>query len=88
MSILQSLLIFNMVVVGGVDWMSPFSASAIIFEQPFTSEPLDPVYFPQQCYQPNDELIHPMFLLKAHGLGVRVATVTSQLHTQHPSSTV
>ena len=80
MSVLQSLLVFNMIVVGGIDWMSPFGASAIIFEQPFTNEPLDPKYFPQQCYQPNTELVHPMFKLKARNLGERVADVVARLH--------
>jgi NAD(P)H dehydrogenase (quinone) len=35
MNILQSMLIFGMVVVGGADWTAPFGASAIVGEPPF-----------------------------------------------------
>lgn len=38
MNILQSMLIFGMVVVGGPDWTSPFGASAILGEPPFLPE--------------------------------------------------
>lgn len=35
-NILQSMLIFGMIVVGGEDWKSAFGASAIVSEKPFT----------------------------------------------------
>jgi NAD(P)H dehydrogenase (quinone) len=38
MNILQSMLIFGMIVVGGPDWTSPFGASAILGEPPFLAE--------------------------------------------------
>ncbi|MDZ7758315.1 flavodoxin family protein [Rhodohalobacter sp.] len=40
MNILQSMLIFGMIVVGGPDWTQPFGASAVTGESPFeVSEP-------------------------------------------------
>jgi NAD(P)H dehydrogenase (quinone) len=38
MSILKSMLIFGMIVVGGTDWTQPFGASAITGEPPFNLE--------------------------------------------------
>ena len=39
MNILQSMLVFGMIVVGGPDWTQPFGASAITGEDPFAGEP-------------------------------------------------
>lgn len=39
MNILQSMLIFGMIIVGGPDWTQPFGASAITGEYPFDGEP-------------------------------------------------
>ncbi len=63
MNILQSMLIFGMIVMGGPDWSSPFGASAIRGENVF----------------PPDEPIHPDFLKKGYNLGKRVAETTRDL---------
>jgi NAD(P)H dehydrogenase (quinone) len=63
MNILQSMLIFGMIVVGGPDWKSPFGASAIVSEYPFN----------------DSDAIDPMFLLKAEKLGERVARLIIML---------
>ncbi|PWN08191.1 flavodoxin family protein [Rhodohalobacter mucosus] len=60
--VLQSMLIFGMIVVGGPDWTQAFGASAITSEEPFAAG------------QP--ENIHPRFLEKGRKLGERVAQVT------------
>lgn len=59
-SILRSMLIFGMVVVGGPEWTSPFGASAITEEAPF-----DP--------QDGKQLVAEMFLRKGRDLGKRIA---------------
>lgn len=38
MNILQSMLVFGMIVAGGPEWTQPFGASAITGERPFDSE--------------------------------------------------
>jgi NAD(P)H dehydrogenase (quinone) len=63
MNILQSMLIYGLIVVGGPDWKSPFGASAIVGEPPFE----------------NKEGISSQFLEKAHGLGMRVALLAKRL---------
>jgi NAD(P)H dehydrogenase (quinone) len=63
MNILQSMLIYGLIVVGGPDWKSPFGASAIVGEPPFE----------------NKEGIASQFLEKAHGLGMRVALLAKRL---------
>ena len=79
--LLQSMMIFRMIVVGGNDWTSSFGASAITHEEPFGV--FDPSrqedsFFPSECYDDDRRsgLIHPKFLARAYGLGIRVATVT------------
>lgn len=57
MNILQSMLIFGMIVMGGPDWSMPFGASAIRGDDFF----------------PYDEPIHEGFLKKGEALGRRVA---------------
>lgn len=66
-SILQSMLIFGMIVVGGPDWTQPFGASAVTGEEPFITQ------------QPGD--IHPHFLEKGRKLGERVAQITLRFST-------
>lgn len=44
MSILQSMLIFGMIVTGGDEWTSPFGASAIVGEFPFSSMEVDDLF--------------------------------------------
>ena len=61
MNILQSMLVFGMVVVGGPDWKQPFGASSITSEEPFS------VATPGETDQ--------VFLKRARSLGQRVASV-------------
>ncbi len=63
MNILQSMMIFGMVVIGGPDWTAPFGASAIVHEPPFSPE----------------QGIAPQFLKKGEGLGKRVAELTLKM---------
>ena len=62
LSILRSMLIFGMVVVGGQDWTSAFGASAVTEEAPF--EPGD-----------GKPLVEEIFLRKGRDLGRRVAEI-------------
>jgi NAD(P)H dehydrogenase (quinone) len=64
MNILQSMLIFGMIVVGGPHWNSPFGASAIVGETPFDKP----------------DGIDPVFLKKGEDLGRRVAEIAIQLN--------
>lgn len=64
MNILQSMLVFGMIVVGGPEWTQPFGASAIISEKPFGGV--------------DEEGIYPSFLQKGEALGRRVAEITIQ----------
>lgn len=64
LSILHSMLIFGMVIVGGPDWEQPFGASAITYEEPFS--PL------------GEGRIHESFERKGEALGKRVAEITLQ----------
>jgi NAD(P)H dehydrogenase (quinone) len=63
LSILHSMMIFGMIVVGGSDWTSPFGASAITVEAPFDS-------------LAGSKIVAPQFLQKGEALGKRVAEVT------------
>ena len=65
LNILQSMLIFGMVVVGGPDWTQAFGASAIVGESPFEAD------------SPNE--IDEEFLKKGSALGKRVADLTLQI---------
>lgn len=60
LSILRSMLVFNMIVVGGSDWTSPFGASAVMAEGLYNSGGDDPV-------------LDQHFLDKGKALGRRVA---------------
>lgn len=64
MNILQSMLIFGMLVMGGPDWSTPFGASAIRGDDFF----------------PYDEPIHPGFLEKGKALGRRVAETVVKMN--------
>ncbi|MEM9435317.1 MAG: flavodoxin family protein [Pseudomonadota bacterium] len=61
LSILRSMLIFGLVVVGGPDWTQGFGASAIVGEDPFRS---------------SNQKVEQQFLTKGHDLGRRVAKLT------------
>ena len=64
MNILQSMLIFGMIVMGGPDWSMPFGASAIRGDDFF----------------PYDEPIHEGFLKKGKALGARVAETAKKMY--------
>jgi NAD(P)H dehydrogenase (quinone) len=61
MNILQSMLVFGMVVVGGPDWKQPFGASSVTSEEPFSNT--------------SPEETEDLFLRKGHKLGARVAKI-------------
>lgn len=66
MNLIHTLMVFNMIIVGGPTWDQPFGASAITGEEPFTTE--------------SDEAhIDPRFLEKGKALGERVAHITSMI---------
>lgn len=65
MNILQSMLIFGMIVIGGPDWTQPFGASAVISESPFSTNKTGE--------------IEPQFLEKGFSLGNRVAEITVKM---------
>lgn len=66
-NILQSMLIFGMIVVGGEDWTAPFGASAITNEGPFTAQ----------------LGVQPQFINKGKGLGRRVAQLAVRMEPQN-----
>ncbi|KAL7551280.1 hypothetical protein ACHAWF_014467 [Thalassiosira exigua] len=81
MSILRSMMVFQMMAVGGDSWTSPFGAVATMYEDPFgdtqrTDYFDDSCYFTQEGGRAGDHLVHPYFLRKAYGLGERIANVT------------
>jgi NAD(P)H dehydrogenase (quinone) len=81
-SSLRSMMIFRMILVCGETWQSAFGAAAVTGEAPFTVFRHDSgskFPFPRACYQKRDELISPMFLAQARGLGARVASVSNQI---------
>ncbi|KAL7542534.1 hypothetical protein ACHAXR_011872, partial [Thalassiosira sp. AJA248-18] len=81
MSILRSMMVFQMMAVGGDSWTSPFGAVATMYEDPF-GETRRTGYFDSSCYyteqdgKKGEHLVHPYFLRKAYGLGERIANVT------------
>ncbi len=66
MNILQSMLIFGMIVVGGPDWSTPFGASGIRGD----------------AFFPHDEPMHPGFLEKGSSLGLRVAETAKKMYNR------
>jgi NAD(P)H dehydrogenase (quinone) len=66
MNILQSMLVFGMIVVGGPDWKQPFGASSVTSEEPFS------IISPGET----DEI----FLNRGRFLGHRVATITRRFN--------
>jgi NAD(P)H dehydrogenase (quinone) len=64
LSILHSMMIFGMIIVGGPDWSQPFGASAITYEEPFS-----PI---------GEGQIAEVFVNKGIGLGERVALITQR----------
>jgi len=66
LSILHSMLIYNMIVVGGPTWAEAFGASAVTLEEPFTDTREEP-------------WVDPSFLAKGEPLGERVAQLAARL---------
>lgn len=66
MALIHSMMIYGMIIVGGPTWESAFGASAITDEKPFIDVN-------------SKEGVSPQFLLKAEGLGKRVAEVAQRL---------
>lgn len=81
MSILRSMMVFQMMAVGGDSWTSPFGVVATMYEDPF-GDTQRTSFFDTNCYytqahgRGGDHLVHPYFLRKAYGLGERIANVT------------
>lgn len=65
MNIIQSMLIFGMIIVGGPSWTQPFGASAITGEEPFQAG--------------NPDEISEQFIKKGRLLGQRVARIASNI---------
>lgn len=65
LNLLHTMLIFNMVVVGGPSWQQAFGASGITGEEPFDAE--------------KERLVQPQFLAKGEALGRRVAELAGRL---------
>jgi NAD(P)H dehydrogenase (quinone) len=66
MNLIHTMLVFNMIIVGGPTWDQPFGASAVTGEEPFASES-------------EDVEIDPRFLKKGYALGERVAKIAGEL---------
>lgn len=71
LSILRSMLIYGMVVVGGQNWTEAFGASAVVGEDPFRSTAVK---------------VDQHFLAKANALGRRVAELTRNWTLAHDPS--
>ena len=67
LAILRSMLVFNMIVVGGPDWTSPFGASGIMGEGEYE-------------HPGNANELNSLFLKKGYELGERVAELTLKLN--------
>jgi len=65
MNLIHTLMVFNMIIVGGPNWDQPFGASAVTGEEPFTSES-------------EEAQIDHRFLQKGKALGERVAKIASR----------
>ena len=62
MNLIHTMMVFNMIIVGGPTWDQPFGASAVTGEEPFGSST-------------EEASIDPIFLKKASALGERVANL-------------
>lgn len=81
MSILRSMMVFQMMAVGGDSWTSPFGVAATMYEDPFgdyqrVDDFNSSCYFTEKQGRRGDHLVHPYFLKKANGLGERITNVT------------
>jgi len=66
MNILHSMLIYNMIVIGGPEWQSAFGASAVNEEGPFVQKD-------------DDKKLEDLFINKGKALGKRTALLTLKL---------
>jgi len=66
MNLIHTMLVFNMIIVGGPSWDQPFGASAVTGEASFASES-------------DEAMIDPIFLKKGFALGERVAKIVKQI---------
>jgi NAD(P)H dehydrogenase (quinone) len=66
LSIIQSMLIFGMIIIGGPDWTMPFGASAITAEKPFAAD---------------SHRVAEQFLTKGEALGRRVSEIARKLYS-------
>lgn len=65
MNLIHTMMVFNMIIVGGPTWDQPFGASAVTGETPFRSDS-------------EEAWIDPIFIKKASALGERVANLARQ----------
>jgi NAD(P)H dehydrogenase (quinone) len=65
MNLIHTMMVFNMIVVGGPTWDQPFGASAVTGEEPFISEK-------------GENSIDPRFLQKGSALGERVSIIAKR----------
>ena len=73
LSILRSMLVFGMIIVGGPNWMSAFGASAVTEEDIFAADSAD-------------GKVAASFLEKARALGRRVAQIAAKLKNADSNS--
>jgi NAD(P)H dehydrogenase (quinone) len=70
MNLIHTLMVFNMIIVGGPTWDQPFGASAVTGEEPFTSD--------------SEEVeINERFLQKGIALGERVTKIARRFSTKN-----
>jgi NAD(P)H dehydrogenase (quinone) len=66
MNLIHTMMVFNMIIVGGPAWDQPFGASAITGEEPFSSDD-------------EESSIDQVFLRKGYALGERVSKTAAKL---------
>ena len=66
-AILQSMLVFGMIVAGGPDWTQPFGASAVTGEPPFRAL---------------EEGVDELFLKKGESLGTRISRIAVRMASE------
>lgn len=67
MAILQSMLVFGLIVAGGPDWTQPFGASAVTGEPPFRAL---------------EEGVDGLFLKKGENLGARISRIAVRMASE------
>jgi len=69
LNILHSMLVHQMIIIGGPSWSQPFGASAVTGEDPFTDNSEGPS-------------VNEMFIKKGNALGQRVAEIARKMDCQ------